>query len=87
MFIGALVASVAEEGHNLSDGGALAQYAGILLVLPFLAMLACFFFGRRMPRHGAEFAIGAMAINWIYAVALFILNITQGVAHEVHFQI
>ena len=87
MFIGALVASVAQEGHNLSDGGALAQYAGILLVLPFLAMLACFFFGRRMPRHGAEFAIGAMAINWIYAVALFILNITQGVAHEVHFQI
>ncbi|MGH8957179.1 MAG: NADH-quinone oxidoreductase subunit L, partial [Acidimicrobiia bacterium] len=87
MFIGALVASVAEEGHHLSDGGALAQYAGILLVLPFIAMLLCFFFGRRMPRLGAEFAIGAMAINWVYALALFVLNITQGVAREVQFEI
>jgi NADH-quinone oxidoreductase subunit L len=87
LFIGALVASVAEEGHHLSDGGALAQYAGILLILPFIAMLLCFFFGRRMPRHGAEFAIGAMAINWVYAVALFVLNITQGVARDVQFEI
>ena len=87
MFIGALVASVAEEGHHLSDGGALAHYAGILLILPFIAMLLCFFFGRRMPRQGAEFAIGAMAINWVYAVALFVLNITQGVARDVQFEI
>ncbi|MGH8924191.1 MAG: NADH-quinone oxidoreductase subunit L [Acidimicrobiia bacterium] len=50
-------------------------------------MLLCLFFGSRMRRHGAEFAIGAMAIDWVYAVALFVLNITQGVAREVQFEI
>ena len=28
-----------------------------------------------------------MAINWVYAVALFVLNITEGVAEEVQFEI
>ena len=28
-----------------------------------------------------------MAINWVYAVALFVLNVTQGVAEEVQFEI
>jgi NADH-quinone oxidoreductase subunit L len=78
---------VAEEGHHLSDGGVLAQYAGVMLVLPFLAMLGIIFFGKRMRLHGAELAIGAMAINWLYAVALFIINITQGVARDVHYEI
>ena len=50
-------------------------------------MLLIIFFGKRMPRHGAEFAIGAMAINWIYAVALFVLNITSGVARDVEFEV
>jgi NADH-quinone oxidoreductase subunit L len=65
--------SVAE--HAAAEAGFLQQYAGILMVLPFLAMLLIIFFGNRMRYHGAEFAIGAMAINFVYAVALFIQNI------------
>jgi NADH-quinone oxidoreductase subunit L len=71
----------------MSDGGVLAEWAGIMLVLPFLAFLLIIFFGKRLPRLGAEFAIGAMAINFVYALALFILNATEGVVHEVHFEI
>jgi NADH-quinone oxidoreductase subunit L len=73
--------------ENYTDGGALAQNAGLLLVLPFLAFLLIIFFGKRLRYLGAEIAIGAMAINWIYAVALLILNITQGVARDVQFEI
>lgn len=75
-----------EEPH-FTDGGALAQNAGILMVLPFLAFILIILFGKRMKYQGAELAIGAMAINWIYAVALFTLNITTGVAREVQFEI
>lgn len=61
--------------------------AGVLLILPFVAFLLIIFFGKRLKYQGAEFAIGAMAINWIYAVALFLLNITQGVARDVQYEI
>jgi NADH-quinone oxidoreductase subunit L len=65
----------------------LVSYAGILLVLPFIAFLLIIFFGKKLKYQGAEFAIGAMAINWVYAVALFVLNVTEGVAEEVQFEI
>jgi NADH-quinone oxidoreductase subunit L len=58
-----------------------------LLVVPFIAFLLIIFFGKRLRYQGAEFAIGAMAINWVYSVALFVLNITEGVAEEVHYEI
>ena len=65
----------------------LVTYSGTLLVLPFIAFLLILFFGKKLKYQGAEFAIGAMAINWVYAVALFVLNVTQGVAEEVQFEI
>ncbi|MEX0666773.1 MAG: proton-conducting transporter membrane subunit, partial [Acidimicrobiia bacterium] len=65
----------------------LVSFAGILLVLPFIAFLLIIFFGKRLKYQGAEFAIGAMAINWIYAVSLFVLNVTQGVAEEIQYEI
>ncbi|MGQ0849150.1 MAG: NADH-quinone oxidoreductase subunit L, partial [Actinomycetota bacterium] len=68
-------------------GGPLAQYAGLLLVLPFVAFLFIIVVGKRMKYLGAEFAIGAMAINFLYAVSLFVLNITSGVARDVQFEI
>jgi NADH-quinone oxidoreductase subunit L len=65
----------------------LVSFAGILLILPFIAFLLIIFFGKKLKYQGAEFAIGAMAINWVYAMALFVLNVTQGVAEEVQFEI
>jgi len=65
----------------------LIDYAGLLLVLPFVASLLIVFFGKQLPGEGAEIAVGAMAINWLYAAGLFILNITQGVAEDVQFEI
>ncbi|MGQ0848106.1 MAG: hypothetical protein ACT4OP_03155, partial [Actinomycetota bacterium] len=79
---------VAEGGEaHFTDGGPLAQFAGLLLVLPFVAFLFIIFFGKRMKYLGAEFAIGAMAINFLYAVSLFVVNITSGVARDVQFEI
>ena len=65
----------------------LVRYAGVMLVLPFVAFLLTIFFGKRLKYQGAEFAIGAMAINWILAVALFVINVTAGVAEEIQFEI
>jgi NADH-quinone oxidoreductase subunit L len=65
----------------------LVSFAGTLLLLPFIAFLLILFFGKKLKYQGAEFAIGAMAINWVYAVALFVLNVTQGIAEEVQFEI
>ncbi len=85
--LGLLVASVTEEAHELSEAGVLAQFAGILMVLPFVAMLLIIFFGSRMKYDGAEFAIGAMAINWLYAVALFVQNIAGSAPSEYAYEI
>ena len=58
-----------------------------MLVVPFLAFLLIILFGKRMPGQGAEIAIGAMAIDFIYALALFIRNATSGIIHEEQFEI
>ncbi|HEY7564000.1 MAG TPA: NADH-quinone oxidoreductase subunit L [Acidimicrobiia bacterium] len=65
----------------------LVQYAGILLVLPFAAFLLIIFFGKRLKYQGAEFAIGAMALNWVYAVALFVMTVTQHISRDVQYEI
>ena len=43
--------------------------------------------GKRMRNHGAEFAIGAMAINLVWASILFFQNMTEGIVREVYFEI
>ncbi|MGH8927860.1 MAG: NADH-quinone oxidoreductase subunit L, partial [Acidimicrobiia bacterium] len=75
------------EGPKVPVAEFLIRYAGVLLVLPFVAFLLIVFFGKRLKYQGAEFAVGAMAINWVYAVALFIVNMTRATAHEVQFEI
>jgi NADH-quinone oxidoreductase subunit L len=59
----------------------------LILLLPFVAFLLIIFFGKRLKYQGAEFAIGAMAICWLHATGLFILNMTSGVMREVQFEI
>ncbi|HKX74652.1 MAG TPA: NADH-quinone oxidoreductase subunit L [Acidimicrobiia bacterium] len=65
----------------------LVQNVWLLLVLPFVAFLVIVLFGKRMRRLGAEVAIGAMAVNWVYATALFLLNATGLSPRDIHFEI
>ncbi|MDR9450900.1 MAG: proton-conducting transporter membrane subunit, partial [Acidimicrobiia bacterium] len=78
------IAAAEETGHaaEYGDGGVLAEWAWLLVIVPFLAFLAIIFFGKRLPREGGEIAVGAMAFVAVYAAVLFIMNVTQGVVYE-----
>jgi len=76
-----------EEIVHATTGGWLAQWAWLIVVVPFAAMLAIIFFGKRMPREGGEIAVGAMGFVFVYAAVLLILNITQGVVYEHSIQV
>ncbi len=83
-----LAAEEAPHGAvELASGGVLAQWAGLMLVLPFAAFLLIIWRGKHMKYKGAEFAIGAMAVNLVMATALFISNMVEGIFHEEHFEI
>jgi NADH-quinone oxidoreductase subunit L len=79
-----LLAAAEEEAHEIvaGTGGFWGEYAWIMLVLPWIAVLAIIFFGKRMKYLGAEFAIGMLAFNTIWSTILFILNIVDGVVYE-----
>jgi len=72
----------AAEVAPVGDGGFWADTAGIMLISPFVAFLAILAFGKRLRYNGAEFAIGALAINTVWAVVLFVMNMTEGVLRE-----
>ena len=82
-----LLLAAQEGAHEFGTGGVLAEWAGLMLVLPFVAFLLIIFFGKRLKGQGAEFAIGAMAIIFLHALALFIANAGGGIVHEEHFQL
>jgi len=65
----------------------LVDYAGLLLVLPFVAFLVIVLIGKWMRYQGAEVAIGAMAINWLYATALLIYSFVGIAPRDVQFEI
>jgi NADH-quinone oxidoreductase subunit L len=77
----------AEGPTEFSEGGFFADTAGIMLISPFVAFLLIIWLGKRMRNHGAEFAIGAMAINLVWASILFFQNMTEGIVREVYFEI
>jgi NADH-quinone oxidoreductase subunit L len=68
-------------------GGFWVETAGIMLVLPFVAFLLILAFGKRMKNKGAEIAIGALAVNTLWATVLFFLNMTEGVLATTTFEI
>ena len=82
-----LVLAAEAGAPDLVAGGFLAQWAGIMLVLPFVAFLLIVFFGKRMKHLGAEFAVGAMAIDTLWASVLFVQNMGTGLFREEHFEI
>ena len=75
------------EAKSFSDGGVLAEYAWLIVVLPFISALAITFLGKRMPYGGAEIAVGSILFIFIYSFALLILNISKGVVNEFYVQI
>ncbi|HVR33479.1 MAG TPA: NADH-quinone oxidoreductase subunit L [Acidimicrobiia bacterium] len=82
-----LVLAVESGAADLVSGGFFAQWAGVMLVSPFVAFLLIIFFGKRLKYLGAELAIGAMGLNLLWASVLFVQNMGSGIFREENFQI
>ena len=65
-----------------TDGGILAEYAWLLVVLPFVAALVITFTGKYLPLKGAEVALTTIGVIFLYSAALMYLHITSGVVNE-----
>jgi NADH-quinone oxidoreductase subunit L len=78
---------LAAEEVAVGDGGFWADTAGIMLVLPFVAMLLIMAVGKRFKYQGGEIAVGALAINLVWASVLFFQNMTGGVLAQTTFEI
>ena len=72
----------AESEVVYTDGGVLAEFSWLLVVLPFFAALLITFFGKYLPMKGAEVALLTIGSIFIYSVLLMYLHITQGIANE-----
>ncbi len=73
---------LAEAKSSYTDGGIFAEFAWIIVVLPFLAALLITFFGKNLPLKGAEIALGSVFFIFLYSCILLYLNVTKGVAAE-----
>jgi NADH-quinone oxidoreductase subunit L len=70
---------LAQEHAVAGDGGFWGDTAGIMLVLPFIAFLLILAVGKRLKYRGGEIAVAALAVNTVWATALFVMNMTGGV--------
>ena len=71
------------EGELIyTDGGLLAQYAWLLVLLPFVAALIITFMGKYLPLKGAEVALATIGLIFLYSSALMYAHITSGVVNE-----
>ena len=71
------------EGEMVyTDGGLLAEYAWLLVVLPFIAALVITFVGKYLPMKGAEVALATIGIIFLYSAALMYSHINGGVVNE-----
>ena len=71
------------EGELIyTDGGLLAQYAWLLVLLPFVAALIITFTGKYLPLKGAEVALATIGLIFLYSSALMYSHITGGVVNE-----
>ena len=72
----------AEEAPEFSTGGAMQEWAWLILVMPFVAVLGITFFGKRMKYKGAELAVGMMAFVFVYGLILWIQTMTDAVVYQ-----
>ncbi|HEU4916387.1 MAG TPA: NADH-quinone oxidoreductase subunit L [Acidimicrobiia bacterium] len=83
-----VMATEAEQAVEAGiTGGFWVDNAGIVLILPLVAFLLILAFGKRMKNNGAELAIGALAVNSVWATVLFVMNMTSGVLGQTTFEI
>ena len=63
------------EGELIyTDGGLLAQYAWLLVLLPFVAALIITFMGKYLPLKGAEVALATIGLIFLYSSAPYVLT-------------
>ncbi|HHC07578.1 MAG TPA: NADH-quinone oxidoreductase subunit L [Actinobacteria bacterium] len=79
-----LLAAGGEEGGgvHVSDGGALAQWAWLIVVVPLVVPFLIVFFGKRLPFGGWELAVGTLAFIGLYGTALLLQNAANPIATE-----
>ena len=71
------------EGELIyTDGGLLAQYAWLIVLMPFVAALIITFMGKYLPLKGAEVALATIGLIFLYSSALMYSHITGGVVNE-----
>ena len=73
---------LAESKLSYGDGGVFAEYAWILVVLPFISALIITFFGKKLPYKGAEIALATIGSIFFYSSALLYKHITEGIVNE-----
>ncbi|MDH4116952.1 MAG: NADH-quinone oxidoreductase subunit L [Acidimicrobiia bacterium] len=74
----------AEHAVELAAGGAATQWAGLMLVSPFVAFLLIIWLGKNMKYKGGEFAVAAMGLNLVIATILFFQNAQGGILNDTH---
>ena len=57
---------LAEGKPEYTDGGVLAEFTWLIVVLPFLAAIFITFFGKYLPLQGAELALGTVLFIFSY---------------------
>ena len=82
MVIANLISFFAEGKPTYTDGGAVAEYTWIIVVLPFVAALLITFLGKYLPLKGAEIALVTIGFIFAFSSYLLYLNVTEGVAAE-----
>ncbi|MGB5431520.1 MAG: proton-conducting transporter membrane subunit, partial [Acidimicrobiia bacterium] len=83
-FLG-LVALFAEEGEHevtAGDGGWLAEWAWLIVVVPLVITFLIVFFGKRSPWKGWGMATFGMAFVAVYGAVLAWVNLQDGILYE-----
>ena len=73
---------LAEGKPEYTDGGVLAEFTWLIVVLPFLAAILITFLGKYLPLQGAELALGTVLFIFSYSAALLYEHATKGIANE-----
>jgi NADH-quinone oxidoreductase subunit L len=73
-----------EGGHEVhaGDGGALAQWAWLIVVVPLVMTFLIVFFGKKSPLKGWGMATFGMAFVAVYGSVLAWVNLQEGILYE-----
>ena len=83
LLTGPTILATSEGVVERSDGGVLAAGAWLIVLVPFIAALAITLFGKRLPRNGAELAVGAVAFVALYGAVLLLTTwFGDGIVYE-----